>query len=75
MNLVANECVQCRQPVGYVTAGSLRIPTLCVVCVADPVIMKEWGHSIAKREKPIKTVLENVQGRLGPILRCLEVAA
>lgn len=57
MKLVANECVQCRRPVGYVTPDALQIPTLCVLCAHDKETMKEWGHTIAKSEKPIREVL------------------
>lgn len=57
MKLVANECVQCRRPVGYVTADALQIPTLCVLCASDKETIKEWGHTIAKTEKPVRDVL------------------
>lgn len=34
-----------------------KLPTLCILCVADPEILKEeWGHKLDKREKPIKDV-------------------
>lgn len=57
MKLVANECVQCKRPVGYLTPKALQIPTLCILCANDPETMKEWGHKIDKYEKPIGQVL------------------
>lgn len=57
MKLVANECAQCRRPVGYVTPEALQIPTLCILCAGDKETMKEWGHTINKSEKPIRDVL------------------
>lgn len=57
MKLVANECVQCRRPVGYITPEAIAIPTMCILCAADPETMKEWGHKIDGHEKPINDVL------------------
>ena len=57
MNLISNECVNCRRPVGYVTPEALQLPTMCILCAHDREIMKEWGHKIDKREKSINDVL------------------
>lgn len=46
MKLIANECVECGRPVGYVTKGTLQLPTLCLLCVNKSETMEEWGHSI-----------------------------
>jgi len=64
MNLVANECVQCGCPCGYVTREAVQIPTLCPLCAVDPGTMKDWGHKLDKREKPINEVLKRMWGRL-----------
>jgi hypothetical protein len=57
MKLVANECANCRRPLGYVTPEALQIPTFCILCAADKETLKEWGHTIDKREKPLREVL------------------
>jgi len=40
MKLVANECANCRRPLGYVTPEALQIPTFCILCAADKEVMK-----------------------------------
>lgn len=57
MILIANECANCRRPLGYIAKGALQIPTFCVICAGDKEIMKEWGHRIDKREQSITAVL------------------
>lgn len=57
MKLIANECANCRRPVGYVVQGTLQLPTLCILCAADKDVLKEWGHRIDKAEKPITNIL------------------
>jgi hypothetical protein len=59
--LVANECVQCKRPVGYVTKEALQIPTMCPLCAFDKETMREWGHRIAKKEKPLSDVLRDLR--------------
>ena len=55
--LIANECANCHRPVGYVAEGTLQLPTLCLLCVGDPEVLKEWGHRVARGEKPVVDVL------------------
>lgn len=64
MKLVANECVQCKSAVGYVTPYALQIPTLCVLCAHDKETMQEWGHTIDKSEKPVREELLAYRSRL-----------
>ncbi len=63
MILVANECANCRTAVGYVTEDALQIPTLCVPCVNDPEVLKEWGHAVGPNENPERE-LQRLQGRV-----------
>lgn len=55
--LVANLCVNCKTPVGYVTNGALQIPTMCILCVSDKEVMEEWEHQIKDGEQIIDDVL------------------
>lgn len=64
MKLVANLCIQCGRAVGYVTPDALQIPTLCVLCAGDKEIMEEWGHSIDRKEKPIREFLISYRSAL-----------
>lgn len=64
VKLIANECVNCRRPVGYVATGALCIPTFCVLCAADKDTMEEWGHQIDPRERPIRNVLLDLRWKL-----------
>lgn len=64
MKLIANECVQCGRPTGYVTPKAILIPTLCVVCCNDPETLQEWGHKIDPREKRPVDVLREVRSTL-----------
>lgn len=64
MKLVSNECVNCRRVIGYVTPEAFQIPTLCIICAGDKEVLKEWGHSIDKQEKPIKEVLKQYRFEL-----------
>ena len=64
MKLVANECVQCRRAVGYVTPDALQIPTLCILCANDKDTMREWGHTISKTEKSIRDELLSYRDHL-----------
>jgi len=57
MKLIANECANCRRPLGYVTFQALLIPSFCVLCAGDSDVMEEWGHKIASSEKSIRDVL------------------
>jgi hypothetical protein len=64
MKLVANECANCRRPVGYVTPKALQIPTMCLLCALDKEVMEEWGHTIDKREKPVREVCRDLRWTL-----------
>ena len=55
--LVANECVNCRTPVGYVTEECLQLPTMCIICAGDEEVMEEWEHTISDTTKPVKKTL------------------
>lgn len=57
MRLIADECVHCRRPVGYVTPQALQIPTMCILCAADKETLAEWGHTVSRTGKPINDVL------------------
>lgn len=57
MKLAANECANCHRVIGYVTPEALQIPTLCILCAADKEVLKEWGHTLDKNEKPLRSVL------------------
>lgn len=59
--LVANECVNCHRPVGYVTEEAYQIPTMCVLCAADEEVMAEWEHEV---EGDIKLVLRNYRSKI-----------
>jgi len=56
MKLIANECANCRRPVGYVVEGTLCLPTLCLLCAADKEVMKEWGHHVSRKEKTVGAI-------------------
>ncbi len=69
MNLIANDCVNCRRPVGYVTRAAIKVPTLCLACAGSKEVMKEWGHKIAARETPILEVMRDCRDALSAALR------
>lgn len=64
MKLTSNQCVECRQPIGYCTAEAMQIPMLCPACVGNPETLRDWGHKLDKREKPIREVLATLRSRL-----------
>lgn len=68
MKLVANECANCRRVLGYVTMGTLQLPTLCVICAHDKEVLREWGHVICKTEKPIRDVLLGYRSDLNRLI-------
>jgi len=59
--LVPNTCVNCRLPVGYTTVEALKIPHLCVLCVCNPEVMKDWGHKLNRKETPIFEVFQQLR--------------
>lgn len=63
--LVANECVNCRIPAGYVTEEALQIPTMCVLCAADEEVMAEWEHEV---EGNVKLVLGKYRSKIHSLI-------
>lgn len=68
MKLVANTCANCRLVLGYVVAGTLQLPTLCILCAGDKEILNEWGHEIRKTEKPVREVLLKYRSTLNQLV-------
>jgi hypothetical protein len=64
MKLIANECAACRRVLGYVAPGALQIPTFCVLCAGDKETLDDWGHTLDKREKPIRETLLDYRSTL-----------
>lgn len=68
MKLIANECASCRRPVGYVTKGTLQLPTLCILCVNSSETLEEWGHSVDGGEVKAVEVARDYYEQLRDIL-------
>jgi len=64
MKLTPNECANCRRVIGYVVTGTLKLPTLCILCVGDKDVLKEWGHAVDRSEKPIMDILREYRSSL-----------
>lgn len=69
MKLIANECANCRRPVGYITPNALQIPTMCILCANDEEVMKEWGHSLEGGEAEAVNIMHDYCKTLQEMLR------